>query len=137
MRARGGQPTIYRSIISEVIEAVRTDFDEVGVEEAVLQELLRSWEDKVARSRVADFANDPRIGQEARKHPPLPTQQAVNVAHAASSNVRPLPCCGREFGSCGKCWGVDGVRRRLMTGVLAGRVVGQGQEGQLGQAQSR
>ncbi|KAL8280803.1 hypothetical protein RQP46_006807 [Phenoliferia psychrophenolica] len=79
-------PNIYRSIISEVIEAVRTDFDEVGVEEAVLQELLRSWEEKVAHSRVADFSHDARIGAEARKFPPLPTQQAVNAAHATTSN---------------------------------------------------
>ncbi|KAK4705908.1 transcription initiation factor TFIIA large subunit, partial [Phenoliferia sp. Uapishka_3] len=75
-------PTIYRSIISSVIESVRSDFDEVGVEEAVLQELLRSWEEKVAHSRVADFSHDPRIGSEAAKFPPVPTQQAVNTAAA-------------------------------------------------------
>lgn len=44
----------------------------MGVEEAVLQELLRSWEAKVAVSRVADFSQDSRMGPLAQQFPMLP-----------------------------------------------------------------
>lgn len=58
---------------------MRQDFDEVGVEEAVLQELLRSWETKVAQSRVADFSSDPRIGSHARNFLPLPINTTATL----------------------------------------------------------
>lgn len=64
---------MYRTIINQVIESVRPDFDDVGVEEAVLQELLRLWETKVAQSRVADFSNDLRMGAVAKAFPMVPT----------------------------------------------------------------
>lgn len=64
---------MYRTIINQVIESVRPDFDDVGVEEAVLQELLRLWETKVAQSRVADFSNDARMGEVAKAFPMVPT----------------------------------------------------------------
>ncbi|KAI5476982.1 transcription factor TFIIA complex subunit Toa1 [Pseudohyphozyma bogoriensis] len=82
-------PPIYRSIISSVIEASRTDFDEVGVEEAVLQELLRSWETKVAMSRVADFSADPRVGEIAKGFLPktLTEIQSEAEAHAKENGV--------------------------------------------------
>lgn len=66
-------PAVYRTIIDSVIESVRPEFDEVGIEEAVLAELLRSWEYKVATSRVADFSQDEKMGEAARLHPMLPT----------------------------------------------------------------
>jgi hypothetical protein len=80
------QPAVYRTIINDVIENVRAEFDEVGVEEAVLQELLRSWETKVAQSRVADFSSDPRMGPVARQFPMLPSVPAS----AAVSPRRPV-----------------------------------------------
>lgn len=69
-------PIIYRTIIDDVIEKVRPDFDEVGIEEAVLAELLRSWEDKVATSRVADFTNDPKMSERAKQFPMLPVSSS-------------------------------------------------------------
>lgn len=66
---------MYRTIMNDVIENVRTEFDEVGVEEAVLNELLRSWEAKVAMSRVADFSLDPSMGPIAANFPPAPPGQ--------------------------------------------------------------
>lgn len=58
--------------MDDVKENVRTEFDEVGVEEAVLNELLRSWESKVAMSRVADFSQDAAMGPVAVNYPPAP-----------------------------------------------------------------
>ncbi|KAI9282592.1 transcription factor IIA, alpha/beta subunit [Sporodiniella umbellata] len=46
---------VYRYVIDEVINQVRGDFEDMGIDESVLQELQRSWESKVARSRVANF----------------------------------------------------------------------------------
>jgi transcription initiation factor TFIIA large subunit len=69
-------PIIYRTIIDDVIEKVRPDFDEVGIEEAVLAELLRSWEDKVATSRVADFTSDPKMSERAKQFPMLPVSSS-------------------------------------------------------------
>ncbi|KAM0749054.1 TFIIA-domain-containing protein [Meredithblackwellia eburnea MCA 4105] len=82
-------PNVYRTVISEVIENVRQDFDEVGVEEAVLQELLRLWEDKVATSRVADFSHDPRIGARARDFLPLPFPNPASASNGSASTPKP------------------------------------------------
>ncbi|KAL1930345.1 hypothetical protein VTP01DRAFT_10507 [Rhizomucor pusillus] len=46
---------VYRCVIDDVINQVRGEFEDMGIDEAVLQELQRSWETKVARSRVANF----------------------------------------------------------------------------------
>lgn len=73
------QPAVYRTIIDDVVHHVRPEFEQIGVEEAVLQELLRLWELKLAQSRVADFANDDRMGPVAQQFPPLtPEQVALN-----------------------------------------------------------
>ncbi|GAA5839869.1 hypothetical protein JCM3766R1_004706 [Sporobolomyces carnicolor] len=72
-------PAVYRTIIDDVVHHVRPEFEQIGVEEAVLQELLRLWELKLAQSRVADFANDDRMGPVAQQFPPLtPEQVALN-----------------------------------------------------------
>lgn len=85
------QPAVYRTIMNDVIENVRTEFDEVGVEEAVLNELLRSWEAKVAMSRVADFSLDSSMGPIAANFPPAPPgqpQPAVLPLNGVSSLER-------------------------------------------------
>ncbi|KAK4054615.1 transcription factor IIA subunit alpha [Microbotryomycetes sp. JL221] len=78
-------PQVYRTIMNDVVENVRTDFDEVGVEEAVLNELLRIWELKVAQSRVADFSKDDKMGEVAKRFPPLPNGAQI-IPQAGSSN---------------------------------------------------
>ncbi|KAI8374944.1 transcription factor IIA, alpha/beta subunit [Choanephora cucurbitarum] len=46
---------VYRFVIDDVINQVRGDFEDMGIDDSILQELQRSWESKVARSRVANF----------------------------------------------------------------------------------
>ncbi|CAO3696766.1 unnamed protein product [Rhizopus stolonifer] len=46
---------VYGYVIDDVINQVRGDFEDMGIDESILQELQRSWESKVARSRVANF----------------------------------------------------------------------------------
>ncbi|CAH7674078.1 transcription factor IIA, alpha/beta subunit-domain-containing protein, partial [Phakopsora pachyrhizi] len=52
----------YRCIIDEVVTHCRADFDEMGIEQAVLDALQASWESKLVNTRVADFSGDPRLG---------------------------------------------------------------------------
>lgn len=63
----------YRSIIDEVVTHCRADFDEMGIEQAVLDALQASWETKLASTRVTDFSADPRLGPiQAALGPALP-----------------------------------------------------------------
>ncbi|GAA6007766.1 hypothetical protein JCM11491_003957 [Sporobolomyces phaffii] len=70
-------PAVYRTIIDDVVHQVRPEFEQIGVEEAVLQELLRLWELKLAQSRVADFSSDERMGPVAQQFPPLTADQVA------------------------------------------------------------
>lgn len=45
----------YRMIIDDVIANVRQDFEDMGIEKEVLDELQRSWEQKIVSTGVADF----------------------------------------------------------------------------------
>ncbi|KAJ7170749.1 transcription factor IIA alpha/beta subunit [Mycena crocata] len=77
-------PSIYRSVIDDVIAAIRPAFDEFGVADDVLDELQNKWEMKVIASRVAEF--DP--GTPA--HHPYPAQaRAAQHYTAAPSYIPP------------------------------------------------
>lgn len=52
---------MYRSIIDDVINNVRQDFEEVGIEKEVLEELQRSWEAKIIATQVAEFEGAPAL----------------------------------------------------------------------------
>ncbi|KAF8925942.1 transcription factor IIA, alpha/beta subunit [Dissophora ornata] len=53
--ANNAVTAVYRFVIDDVITNVRRDFEEMGVDEAIMHELQRSWETKIAQSRVAAF----------------------------------------------------------------------------------
>lgn len=73
-------PQTYRAIIDRVINSVRPDFEENGIEEAVLVALQQSWEARLASSRVADFSSDPRLGAYQRMLPALPDKPVQSQA---------------------------------------------------------
>ncbi|SNX84722.1 related to TOA1 - transcription factor TFIIA-L [Melanopsichium pennsylvanicum] len=52
---------VYRSIIDDVINNVRQDFEEMGIEKEVLEELQRSWEAKIIATQVAEFEGAPAL----------------------------------------------------------------------------
>ncbi|BGP71310.1 serine/threonine protein kinase, CMGC, CDC2/CDK sub [Rhodotorula toruloides] len=68
-------PPVYRSIITDVTDSIRPEFDQLGIEEAVLQELVRLWELRLAQSRVADFTSDERMEPVARQFPMVSLQE--------------------------------------------------------------
>merc|ERR1711939_59536 len=79
-------PAIYRRVIDDVVTNVRRDFDEHGVDEMILAELQRSWEQKLAASRAADFSSDARMAPYVRDLPPVGSSHA---AAGTSGDVKP------------------------------------------------
>ncbi|KZO98800.1 hypothetical protein CALVIDRAFT_534879 [Calocera viscosa TUFC12733] len=63
-------PATYRAVIDEVIASIKTDFEDAGVENDVIQELQNRWEMKVVASRVAQF--EPAPPSPPNRLPPLP-----------------------------------------------------------------
>ncbi|PWN32497.1 TFIIA-domain-containing protein [Meira miltonrushii] len=54
-------------IIDDVIANVRQDFEDMGIEKEVLDELQRSWEQKIVSTGVADFEGAAPIQPKSRK----------------------------------------------------------------------
>ncbi|KAM7206793.1 Transcription factor IIA, alpha/beta subunit [Rhypophila sp. PSN 637] len=75
--------TVYDHIISEVINAVRVDFEENGVDDGVLEELKKGWQHKLSQLNVAQFPWDPK--------PDPPPAQATTAQQAQASNPTPAP----------------------------------------------
>ncbi|KAM6502100.1 transcription factor IIA alpha/beta subunit [Amanita muscaria] len=70
-------PAIYRAVIEDVISSIKPDFEEYGVDEDILAELKRKWQEKVLASRVADFdaaqpPPPPQVPQVPQQHHPYP-----------------------------------------------------------------
>lgn len=76
-------PSIYRSVIDDVVVAIKPEFDEFGVPEEVLAELQHKWESKVIASRVAEFESQPQQ--------PAPPPAAHPVPPAAHHAYPPHP----------------------------------------------
>ncbi|KAI1316620.1 transcription factor IIA subunit alpha [Mortierella claussenii] len=73
--------SVYRFVIDDVITNVRRDFEDMGVDETIMHELQRSWETKIAQSRVAAF------------QPPEPAAPTDNYSfeEAAYESTAPAP----------------------------------------------
>ncbi|KAI1165735.1 transcription factor IIA, alpha/beta subunit [Nemania serpens] len=51
---------IYQQIINDVIAASRVDFEEGGLDEAVLEQLKKGWQKKLSQQQLAVFPWDPK-----------------------------------------------------------------------------
>ncbi|EED22232.1 transcription factor TFIIA complex subunit Toa1, putative [Talaromyces stipitatus ATCC 10500] len=83
--------TVYDRVIQEVCEASRVDFEEGGVDQQTLEEMRRSWQQKLSSLGVAHFPWDPPL-----KQSPSPaqssSQQILPPAATVPSNApRPTP----------------------------------------------
>ncbi|KAF9236367.1 transcription factor IIA alpha beta subunit [Melanogaster broomeanus] len=74
------EPNIYRSVIDEVIAAIKPEFDEYGVSEDVLADLQHKWQSKVIASHVAEFDSQPQQ-QPAQHHPVYPPHPMHMMQH--------------------------------------------------------
>ncbi|KAH7155510.1 transcription factor IIA, alpha/beta subunit [Dactylonectria estremocensis] len=63
---------VYQAIIDEVINSSRVDFEESGIEEAVLEELRQGWQRKLTQLDVAKFPWDPKPDPPAAQPAPPP-----------------------------------------------------------------
>lgn len=72
---------VYQSVIDEVINASRVDFEEGGVDEAVLEELKKGWQQKLSQLEVATFPWDPK------PEPPAPAPAAPPPAQPAQDSL--------------------------------------------------
>ncbi|KAI0452695.1 transcription factor IIA, alpha/beta subunit [Xylaria acuta] len=51
---------VYQQIINDVIQASRVDFEEGGIDEAVLEQLRKGWQKKLSQQQLAIFPWDPK-----------------------------------------------------------------------------
>ncbi|KAK3811957.1 MAG: transcription factor IIA, alpha/beta subunit [Benniella sp.] len=99
--------SVYRFVIDDVITNVRRDFEDMGVDETILHELQRSWEFKIAQSKVTPFqAPEPAAAaaageaypfeesgydQPAPASAPGSAQTSASAPPASAYNYRPEP----------------------------------------------
>ncbi|KAJ7446276.1 transcription factor IIA alpha/beta subunit [Mycena galericulata] len=94
-------PSIYRTVIDDVIASIKGEFEEYGVAEDVLAELQHKWEDKVIASRVAEFeppAPTPHfpphamqmMPQYAAVHHPYPPPPPPQIAQQSQVKSEPV-----------------------------------------------
>ncbi|CDZ96677.1 RNA polymerase II transcription initiation factor TFIIA, large chain [Phaffia rhodozyma] len=97
-------PNIYRIIIDDVVQSVRADFDEFGVEEDMLALLQQKWESKLLESHVADFEPAPPT--------PLPSEHSPSSTSYPYSSLSGLPIKKDEWQGSLKGGGDDAMRLR-------------------------
>ncbi|KAG5983512.1 hypothetical protein E4U55_007978 [Claviceps digitariae] len=98
--------TVYQTIIDEVINTSRVDFEESGVEESVLEELRQGWQQKLSQLDVARFPWDPK----PEAPPPAPTAPAqTHVAIQPTTQAQFLPNLPLPAGAAGST-GQNGVK---------------------------
>ncbi|EAQ93420.1 hypothetical protein CHGG_01655 [Chaetomium globosum CBS 148.51] len=73
---------VYDTIIAEVVNAVRVDFEENGVDEGALEDLKKTWQHKLTQMNLAQFPWDPK--PEAQ---PAPTPASGPPAAAPPSSL--------------------------------------------------
>ncbi|KAI9171711.1 transcriptional regulator [Paramyrothecium foliicola] len=74
---------VYQTIIEEVINSSRVDFEESGVEESVLEELRKGWQQKLSQLDVATFPWDPK----PETAPPAAKAAPAAAAAAAAASA--------------------------------------------------
>ncbi|TGO10335.1 hypothetical protein BTUL_0138g00220 [Botrytis tulipae] len=62
---------VYQQIIADVVDSSRVDFEESGVDEVVLEELRKGWQNKLSTLGVALFPWDPKPDQQPMQNPPM------------------------------------------------------------------
>ncbi|AMD19628.1 HCL523Wp [Eremothecium sinecaudum] len=58
---------VYEEVVEDVINEVRQDFENAGIDEQTLQDLRRIWQLKLSESRVARFTWDPETIDQAHR----------------------------------------------------------------------
>ncbi|KAG0100159.1 hypothetical protein BGZ93_003863 [Podila epicladia] len=95
--ASNAATAVYRFVIDDVIANVRRDFEDMGVDETIMHELQRSWETKIAQSRVTAFQAEPAASvdsyplEESNYEHTIPTSTATSAPAPAPTAAVPAP----------------------------------------------
>ncbi|KAF9386503.1 transcription factor IIA subunit alpha [Podila verticillata] len=96
--ASNAATAVYRFVIDDVIANVRRDFEDMGVDETIMHELQRSWENKIAQSRVTAFQAEPAASVDSYpleepnyEHTVIPTSTATSAPAPAPTAPAPAP----------------------------------------------
>ncbi|KAG0343194.1 transcription factor IIA subunit alpha [Podila horticola] len=96
--ASNAATAVYRFVIDDVIANVRRDFEDMGVDETIMHELQRSWENKIAQSRVTAFQAEPAasvdsypLEESSYEHTVIPTSTATSAPAPATTAAAPIP----------------------------------------------
>jgi len=73
--------TVYSGVIKDVIENVRKDFDENGVDPSVLMELEKLWEHKIRSAKVATWEANGLSGDDHNQNNQNINGSSSNSAH--------------------------------------------------------
>lgn len=74
----------FRHIIDDVIANVRQDFEDMGIEKEVLEELQRSWEAKLVATQVTEF--DGAANHQAPRSSPYPATPGTQLIRTAAQS---------------------------------------------------
>ncbi|KAI0804351.1 transcription factor IIA, alpha/beta subunit [Xylaria sp. FL0064] len=77
---------VYQQIINDVIAASRVDFEEGGIDEAVLEQLRKGWQKKLSQQQLAAFPWDPKPDP-----PPAPVTTTAPASQSTPGPTAPLP----------------------------------------------
>ncbi|KAI9725659.1 MAG: transcription factor IIA subunit alpha [Chrysothrix sp. TS-e1954] len=81
--------TVYKRVIDAVVEASKTDFEETGIENRVLQVLQEKWQTRLSKGHRANFPWDPQPESASEKTAaPTASQQGQQ---GAASNAQQQP----------------------------------------------
>lgn len=78
----------FRHIIDDVIANVRQDFEDMGIEKEVLEELQRSWEAKLVATQVTEFDGAGGSSAAPGARPPVQYTTTPGVEPATARNTR-------------------------------------------------
>ncbi|PQE08557.1 hypothetical protein CJF30_00005408 [Rutstroemia sp. NJR-2017a BBW] len=86
---------VYQQIIADVVDSSRVDFEEGGVDESVLEELRKGWQQKLSQLQVATFPWDPKPDPPApiTNPPTVPSNAAgyQNMGSIPVTQANPMP----------------------------------------------
>ncbi|KAG9302913.1 hypothetical protein G9A89_022330 [Geosiphon pyriformis] len=82
---------VYRGVIDDVIQNVKKDFEEMGVDESILSELKRSWEHKVVSTNAATWDLGDNFYQERYSHDSTDLNSTFNGTNKSTKYNQGVP----------------------------------------------
>lgn len=89
---------VYEEVVEDVVNEVRQDFENAGIDEQTLQDLRSIWQSKLSESRVARFTWDPEIMEQSSRSEIVsrypPKNSTINRLDNSSANNNSIQSSG-------------------------------------------